>query len=162
MTALQRVAAALNLLMSAGSSGAFLEAFQQVTDFATYKGKYKVQAAPVAETAAATLSAADLLVGLITATHATGATIALTLDTGALMDDAFIAAGVGIDEGIEWSLINLSAAALDTVTVTASSGHTIVGNAIVTSAHASTVHTSSARFLTKKTATDTYVTYRIA
>jgi hypothetical protein len=61
-------------------------------------------------------------------------------------------------------LINLSAAALDTVTVTAGEGHTIVGNAIVQSVHASTglIYGSSGMFRTKKTAANTMVTYRIA
>lgn len=122
---------------------------------------YKKQGTPTAKTTAVTLTIAELLTGIITATHAAGATAAYTLPTGALTE-----AGVtmDVDDSFEWSLINLSAAALDTVTVTASSGHTIVGNAIVQSAHSSTggVYGNSATFRTRKTAVDTYVSYRVA
>lgn len=123
---------------------------------------YKKQGTPTAKTTATTLTIADLLTGIITATHSAGATAAYTLPTGALTD-----AGVSmeVDDSFEWTLINLSAAALDTVTVTAAaSGHTIVGNPIVQSAHSSTggIYGNSATFRTRKTATDTFVSYRIA
>lgn len=122
---------------------------------------YKKQGAPTAKTTANTMTIADLLTGIITATHTAGATAAYTLPTGALTE-----AGVtmDVDDSFEWTLINLSAAALDTVTVTAATGHTIVGNAIVQSAHSSTggVYGNSATFRTRKTATDTFVSYRVA
>jgi len=119
------------------------------------------QPTPTAETTAVTLTIAKLLTGIITATHTAGATQAYTLPTGALTDawPAF-----GIDDYFDWVLINLSAAAADTVTVTAAAtGHTIVGNPIVQSAHSSTggVMGNSAGFRTRKTAAATFVTYRI-
>jgi hypothetical protein len=60
-------------------------------------------------------------------------------------------------------LINLSAAALDTITLTAAAGHTIVGNAIVQSANAATggVYGNSAHWRTRKTAANTFITYRV-
>jgi len=118
------------------------------------------QPTPTAETTAVTLTIAKLLTGIITATHAVGATQAYTLPTGALCDawPAFIT-----DDYFDWVLINLSAAAADTVTVTADTGHTIVGNPIVQSAHATTggIYGNSATFRTRKTAASTFVTYRI-
>ncbi|MFH1409026.1 MAG: hypothetical protein ABIH34_03910, partial [Nanoarchaeota archaeon] len=118
------------------------------------------QPTPTAETTAVTLTIAKLLTGIITATHTAGATQAYTLPTGALTDawPAF-----GIDDYFDWYLINLSAAAADTVTVTADTGHTIVGNPIVQSAHASTggIYGNSAGFRTVKTAASTFITYRI-
>lgn len=121
----------------------------------------KTQATPNAETAAVTLTVAKLLVGIITGTHATGSNINYQLPTGALTD-----AGVTFeaDDSFEWVLINLSAAAADTITITANTGHTIVGNAIIQSAHATTglLYGYSARFLTRKTAANTFITYRIA
>lgn len=109
------------------------------------------QGAPNAQTVAATLTIANLLTGIITGTHAAGATQAYTLPTGTLTD-----AGVQMaaNEAFEWVLINLSAAAVDTITVTAGVGHTLVGGGIVQSGN-------SARFRTRKTAANTFVTYRI-
>ena len=118
------------------------------------------QVAPVAYNSALTLLTSDLMGGLITSTQATGATIALTLPTGTLADAA---AGLEIGMGFEWSLLNLSAAAADTVTLTAGTGHTIVGPPIVQSVHATTggITGATARWLTKKTAANTFITYRI-
>lgn len=119
------------------------------------------QPAPTAKTTAVTLTIAELKTGIITGTHAAGATQGYTLPTGALTD-----AGVSmaIDDSFDWVLINLSAAAADTITVTAGSGHTIVGNPIVQSAHVSTggIYGNSAQYRTRKTAADTFVSYRIA
>jgi hypothetical protein len=119
------------------------------------------QGAPNDQTVAATLTIANLLTGIVTGTHAAGATQAYTLPTGTLTDAAVqLAAG----EAFEWSLINLSAAAADSITVTAGVDHTLVGSGIVPSAHATTGGLSSngGRFRTRKTAANTYVTYRIA
>lgn len=119
------------------------------------------QGAPTAKTTAATLTIAELLTGILTGTHAAGATQAYTLPTGTLTD-----AGVQMAAGdaFDWVLINLSAAAVDTITLTAGADHTIVGNPIVQSAHSSTggIYGNSAQFRTRKTAANTFVTYRIA
>lgn len=121
---------------------------------------YFAQGAPTALTASATLTVAQLLTLLITDTHATGATATYTLPTGALTD-----AGVdmAIGDSFDWSLINLSAAAADTVTVAAGATHTLVGLGTIPSAHATTGGLSSngATFRTRKTAADTFVTYRV-
>jgi hypothetical protein len=121
------------------------------------------QFSPVAYNAAASIVSNDLMNGLITTTQATGATIALTLPTGALLDAA---SGIKVNQAFEWSLINLSAAAADSVTITASSGHTIVGAPIVISAHVTTggaitsMGGNSSTWITRKTAANTFVTYR--
>ncbi len=121
----------------------------------------KSQVTPTAKTVAVTLTIAELLTGIITGTHAAGATQAYTLPTGTLCEGG---ATFAVDTCFDWSLINLSAAAIDTITVTAGADHTIVGNSIVQSAHASTggVYGNSAMFRTRKTALNTFVTYRIA
>lgn len=113
------------------------------------------QAVPTAETGVATLTLAKLLTKIITFTGSSG-NIALTLDTGANMDAGLaIAAG----ESFDWSLINLSGTpGTNTATVTASSGHTIVGEAVVGDA---AVGANSALFRTKKVSANTFVTYRI-
>ena len=72
------------------------------------------------------------------------------VDTGALMDAA-IHSQVGADEGFFWLLINTGP---NTFTVTqAASGHTLVGTMTVPTL-------TSARFFTRRTAPDTFITYR--
>lgn len=118
------------------------------------------QGAPNAQTVAATLTIANLLTKIVTGTHAAGATQAYTLPTGTLTD-----AGVQMaaDEAFDWVLINLSAAAADSITVTAGVDHTLVGSGIVPSAHATTggLSSNAGTFRTRKTAANTFVTYRI-
>lgn len=118
------------------------------------------QVTPAAKTTAVTLTVAEMLTALITGTHAAGATQAYTLPTGTAMEAG---STWDVDEYYDWSLINLSAAALDTITVTANTAHTIVGNPIVQSANAATggVYGNSGHFRTRKTAANTFVTYRV-
>jgi len=69
------------------------------------------------------------------------------------MDAAF--QDLQTNQSFEWSVINL-AAATHIITVTAAAtGHTVVGNMAVAAA-------SSGRFLTRKTAANTFISYRIA
>jgi hypothetical protein len=118
------------------------------------------QLAPISYTTTQTLLAPDLMTGIITATHTAGGTVAYTLPTGTLTDAA---TGLYINQGFEWTLINLSAAAADTITLTAGTGHTIVGTAVVPSAHSTTglLYGNAARWFTRKTAANTFITYRI-
>jgi hypothetical protein len=118
------------------------------------------QAAPVAVTGSATLTADQLMNGIITDTHSTTATATYILPTGTLMDTA---TGLQIDQGFEWSMINLSSGASNTVTLSAGSGHTIVGVAVIQSTDGSTggLYGASGRWFTRKTAANTFVTYRI-
>jgi len=119
------------------------------------------QGTPNAQTVAATLTIANLLTGIVTGTHAAGATQAYTLPTGSNTDAAL--PDFAADDAFDWVLINLSAAAVDTITLTANTNHTIVGNPIVQSSHSTTggIYGNSAQFRTRKTASNTYVTYRI-
>lgn len=110
------------------------------------------QATPTTQNSAATLTTAKVMSGLITTTQTTGATIAVLLPNGADME---LAAQFDVGDYFDWVLVNLSTGS-NTVTITnASSGNNINGNAVV-------AVTSSARFRTYKTATDTFATYRIA
>lgn len=108
------------------------------------------QGAPTAKTGDATLTVAELLTRIITVTSASA--VALTLPTGTLTD-----AGVGplaVGQSFEWEVINLGSSS-GAVTMTAGTGHTYVGAAVV-------AISTSARFRTRKTAANTFVTYRIA
>ena len=122
----------------------------------------KVQAAPTAMTVAATISVAAIKAGLITATHSAGATAAYTLPTGTVMDAA-LTADIIINDSFDFTIINLSAALADTITLTAAAtGFTIVGQATVDSAHGDSEFPSSGTFRCRKTAANTFVAYRTA
>lgn len=105
------------------------------------------QGAPGALNATGALTAALILGGLVTSTTALAVTA--TLPTGAVMDAAV---KIEIGDAIEWSAINTGSNAF-TVTA-AASGHTVVGAGAVAA-------NTSGRFLTRKTAANTFVTYRV-
>lgn len=106
------------------------------------------------------LTPAKVLGGIITSTQSTGANMNIPLPAGATLDAAEF--HIAVDQGFDWVLQNLSAAAADTVTLTATAGHSVSGVMVVQSAHSSTggLYGNSARFRTRKTAANTYVTYR--
>lgn len=108
--------------------------------------------APQAETGTSqSYTAAKIFfTGTITSTQ-TGA-VSAALDSGTDMDTA-IGAAVGVGSSFEWSVINLGSSS-GAVTLQPATGHTIVGNAVV-------AISTSARFRTKRTATNTWVTYRL-
>lgn len=115
------------------------------------------QATPTAKTTTAGLEAAEIAVGIVTVTHAAGANQDYQLPLGTELEALFNWGAV--DEGFEWSIINLSGSpGTNTATITVDTGHTIVGEAVVGNA---AVGTNSGRFFTRRTASDTFVTYRI-
>lgn len=119
------------------------------------------QGAPDGEsTGAVTVHIADMLKGIVTGNPS--AARAYTLDTGANCDGGMT---ISADEAFVWVLINLATNAAYIITLTAAAGHTIVGNPLVASQSTTTGGlwgTSSAMFCTRKTAANTFVTYRIA
>lgn len=110
-----------------------------------------VQAAPVdiADGGSMAYTPAAILGGLVTATPSAGRNI--QLPTGAAMD---LASTFAINDFFDWSVITLAAFALTTTAGT--SGHTVVGSGATAATSG-----SAARFRTRKTAADTFVTYRI-
>ena len=111
---------------------------------------FTARTVPANSNTSATATASSLLDGLRTGTP-TG-NITLTLPTGTDMDSAF--QDLQANQSFEWSVINL-AAATHLITVTAAAGHTVVGNMAVAAA-------ASGRFITRKTAANTFISYRIA
>ena len=112
-----------------------------------YPIQMKMQGDPGVLNATGALTAAMMLAGLVTST--TAAAVAGTVPTGTVMDAAV---DFAINESFDWSLINTGG---NTFTVTAASGHTVVGVAAVATV-------TSAHFRTRKTAANTFVTYRLA
>ncbi len=107
----------------------------------------QIQIAPVAVNATGAVSAAAIMGGIVTST--TAAAVAGTLPTGAVLD---LASEFAISDSFDWSVIATGANAF---TVTAATGHTIVGTAVVATL-------TSGLFRTRKTAADTFVTYRLS
>jgi uncharacterized protein YaiE (UPF0345 family) len=107
----------------------------------------KQQPTPGTLNATGTLTAALIQGGIVTST--TAAAVTATLDTGTVMDTS---ADLLVNDSFDWCAIATGANAF---TVTASSGHTIVGSGVVATA-------TSGHFRTRKTAANTYVTYRVS
>lgn len=110
--------------------------------------EYATQGAAGALNATGTLTAALVLGGVVTST--TAAAVTATLDTGTIFDAASTFA---IGDYVDWSAINTGGT--NAFTVTASTGHTIVGAGAVAA-------NTSGRFRTNKTAANTFVTYRLS
>lgn len=110
------------------------------------------QPTPTAKTADATLTIAELLTGIVTATKASA--VALTLPTGTLTDAGLNAGATPVGSSFDWSVINLGSSS-GAVTMTAGTDHTYVGAAVV-------AISTSAVFRTRKTLANTFVTYRVS
>lgn len=120
---------------------------------------FRTQAAPAALSGAAqTATAANMLAGMITTTHTTTST--LTLPTGTVMDTGD---GSVLTDGdsFDVAIINISASAGADCTVTAATGFTIVGSALIEGNDAAT-NDSEGIFRCVKGIANTYVAYRIA
>jgi hypothetical protein len=107
---------------------------------------------PTTSNITATASASSLIAGIRIGTPA--ANINLQVPTGTDLDAAF--QNLEGEDTFQWSVINLAASGSGwVITVTAHTNHTLVGNMAV-------INDSSARFATRKTATNTFVSYRIS
>lgn len=110
-----------------------------------------IQGAPGALDATGTLTAALLATNVVTSS--TAAAVTATVDTGTAMDTA-LSGVVAIGEAIDWSAINTGGTNAFTVTA-AASGHTLVGAGAVAA-------NDSGRFRSRRTATNTWVSYRLS
>lgn len=115
--------------------------------------QFGTQAAPVAKTTSGTLTAANLLVGMVTVAQGSGANSNQQLPLGSAMQTA-LPSSFGTDSYFDLSIINTGAAS-ETATLTVNTNFTIVGNAVVDVG-------GSAIFRVRKTAANTFVAYRIA
>lgn len=112
-------------------------------------GLENVQGTPGTLNATGTLTCALILSGIVTSS--TAAAVVATVDTGTAMDAALDSAA--INDAVFWSAINTGGS--NAFTVTAASGHTLVGSGVV-------ALSTSARFLSRRTAAATWVTYRLS
>ena len=136
---------ATSVTIQAGASGA---TYAIGTDpVVSDDGKFQLQGTPGVLNATGALTAAMILSGIVTST--TAAAVAGTLPTGAVLDAA---SEFAIGDSFDWSVIATGANAF-TVTA-AATGHTIVGTAAVATV-------TSGAWRTRKTAAETFVSYRI-
>lgn len=117
------------------------------------------QAAPTALTTSATLTAAQVLVGLLTANQGGGASASYQMPTGTDLQNAF-SANLSVNDSFDFSLVNISTNAAETATFTVNTDVTTVGNMTV-AANSATTTISAGKFRLRKTANHTFVLYRI-
>lgn len=121
----------------------------QIGDGNIGEANLTVQGAPVALTAAATLTGAQLSNGLFTYT---GAAVNLTLPTVANLE-ADVSSAQKVNSAFEFCIINIGG--INAATLVVGTGWTIVGVAAVSA-------NTSARFLARKTGNGTWTAYRVA
>jgi len=107
------------------------------------------QSAPPTRSATTTISPGDLQNGLILSNPASG--ITFTLASGSDIEGQY--GGIYTGMAFEWSIININAT--NTITISNGTNHTYTGRTTISA-------NTSARFLTRRSATQTFVTYRIA
>ncbi len=129
--------------LRAGANGQFLE----------------TQVAATAKTTSTTLTAAELLTGIITVNQGGGAVSTLTLPLATGMDTALAASAA--NDAFDFSLINISTVAAEDAVIATNTGWTIVGNLDVAS-NAAATDKSAGRFRARKTATGAWTLYRLS
>lgn len=126
-----------------------------------HRGLFSVkQGAPAAKTVSATLTAAEVLSGIITVNQASGATSAQQLPLASSMDSALPDFADG--DAFDFSVINTSTVDAEDASVTTNTGWTLVGSMDIHAYSAAGSLNSSARFRARKTGTATWVLYRIS
>jgi hypothetical protein len=118
----------------------------------------KPQGAPAAKTVSATLTAAELLSGIITVTQGAGAPSAQQAPTGTAIQAA-LPSDFAAGDSFDISIINLGGAS-EVASLTVNTDVTIVGNAAIPVP--ATGVQSSGMFRFRKTADHVFVAYRIA
>jgi hypothetical protein len=117
---------------------------------------YRYQGNSTSITATATLTIAQLLTGVISVVSASF--VSLTLPTGTLTHGGMIGGSsstLPINQGFEWSIINMGNTSGSITLSTNASANTLVGSGIVPL-------NTSARFLTRLSAANTAYTYRLS
>lgn len=109
------------------------------------------QTTPSTPTGSTTLTAANIQIRLLVATPPNaGGNVTYTLPTGSDMESG---SPPSFDnDSFDWEIINLATTAGDTITIAANTNHTIVGNPVI-------AINSSCAFRSRRTSTNTWVTY---
>ncbi|TIW28678.1 MAG: hypothetical protein E5V63_04145 [Mesorhizobium sp.] len=129
------------------------------TDFLT---PVFTQAAPAAKTTSTTLTAAELLGGLLTGNQGAAGAAAYTLPLATDLETALLAIRPDLanNDAFDFNVINISTVAAETITMTTNTGWTLVGDMIL--AANATGDESVGRFRARRTAANTYTLYRVS
>jgi hypothetical protein len=122
----------------------------------------KNQPAPAAKTTSTTLTAAEILTGIITGNQGGGAAANYTLPLATAFETALLALFPGLqnDDAFDFSVINISTTAAEVVTIVTNTGWTLVGDMNLAANAAG--DQSGGLFRARRTAANTYTLYRIA
>lgn len=125
---------------------------EHLTDVAFGEQPLVSYPAAASQNATGTLTATQILTGVITSTSA--AAVSATLPLGSDLETALVAAypSLAVNDSLEFSVINTGP---NTVTLLTNTGWTLVGSMAVATV-------TSARFKIRRTATNVYVIYRLA
>lgn len=116
------------------------------------------QGAPAAKTVSATLTAAEVVTGIITVNQGGAGASAQQLPLAADMDTAIPDAAAG--DAFDFSVINISTVTAEVASITTNTGWTLVGAMDVLANEAGTK--SAGRFRARKTGAGAWVLYRIS
>jgi hypothetical protein len=120
----------------------------------------KTQGSPTAKTVSATLTAAEILAGIITVNQQAAGTSALQLCTGTALDAA-VSASMAAGDAFDISVINISTVGAEDASITTNTGMTLVGDMNFSANDAVTARSSGIlRF--RKTGSNTFSVYRLA
>ena len=117
------------------------------------------QGAPTAKTVSATLTAAEVLTGIITVNQGAAGVSAQQLPLATAMDTIFPEAKAS--DSFDFSVINISTTGAEDASITTNTGWTLVGSMDVLAYDAAGT-ASSGRFRARKTADGAWTLYRIS
>lgn len=117
------------------------------------------QGSATAKTVSATLTAAEILAGIITLNQGATAATAQQLPLATAMDTAL--PGFGAEDSFDFSVINISTDAGEDGSITTNTGWTLVGNMDIAS-NAAATDKSAGRFRAAKTATGAWTLFRLS
>lgn len=150
-----------DVVISGGGSGMVVESatpgsgtFVVAGNITISGNRFFAQGAATNFTANSTLTAANLLSGMISMSGSTA--ITLTLPTGTLMDAAIMGGNLPVDYAFDWSLENAGTAACS---LAAGTGHTLAGAAGTDNQRVAAG--DAGKFRTRKTAANTFITTRV-
>lgn len=118
------------------------------------------QGAQAAKTTSATLTAAEVLTGIITVNQAAGGASAQQLPLATDLDTAL--PDFAANDAFDFSVINTSTVDAEDASVTTNTGWTLVGNMDIHAYSAAGSLNSSARFRARKTGAGAWTLYRIS
>lgn len=123
-----------------------------------------VQGAPAAKTTSTTLTAAELLGFLLTSNQGAAGAATYTLPLASDLETAFAAAkgALAVNDGFDFTVINISTNAAEDATIATNTGWTLVGNMVVESNEATAQKGPQGTFRVRRTAANAYTLYRVA